>query len=73
MPFPKTVDELLTQGYQFQSLRRCRGKDCGRSIEMWTTPAGKVMPLDPETYQPHWATCPNAQDFKRSKQERGKG
>jgi hypothetical protein len=58
----------------------CRG--CGVYIEWILTPAGKNMPVDPaeitlvtaegkivKGFMPHWATCPQAQDFKRDKKK----
>ncbi len=55
----------------------CKG--CGKTIEWIRTPAGKQMPVDPglvtvvladgrvvRGHTPHWATCPKAQDFRRT-------
>lgn len=64
MPFPKTKDELTAAGYKYDNKSRCRG--CNSEIEWWITPKGKKMPLDPGTMEPHWGTCPQAQDFRRS-------
>ena len=38
---------------------------CNAAIFWVKTKAGKNMPLD-EDGQPHWGSCPNAKDFKRS-------
>lgn len=65
MPFPTSESALLDSGYQFQKLGRCKG--CGRDIEWWWTPRGKHMPLDPGTLEPHWSTCPQADDFRRGR------
>lgn len=63
MSFPKTDTELNQRGYKFKSKGRCTGEDCGAEIEWWETPKGKMIPLDPGTLEPHWATCPNADNF----------
>lgn len=44
----------------------CRG--CGAKI--WFTVSkktGKRIPVTAETGEPHWATCPNAADFRTRK------
>ena len=62
-------------------MKTCKG--CGAEIRWITTEAGKAMPLDAKPvnfyiqsgetwkmtqgYIVHWATCPNAKDFKRKK------
>lgn len=63
MPFPKTEEELKEAGYEFGNRSHCRG--CGAEIEWWTTPRDKRIPLDPGTMEAHWATCPNAGDFRK--------
>jgi hypothetical protein len=65
MAFPRTDTELHAQGYRFNSTGRCRG--CQAEIEWWDTPRGKFIPLDPGTLEPHWATCPKADEFKKTK------
>lgn len=57
MPFPKTDAELREKGYRFKETGRCRFEDCGEEIEWWETPAGRMIPLDPGTMEPHFATC----------------
>ena len=37
---------------------------CGAGIWWVQTKAGKAMPLNSDG-TPHWATCPNAREFKR--------
>lgn len=63
MPFPTTEAEFAAQGYKFTSRSHCRG--CGAEIEWWTTPKCKMIPLDPGTLEPHWATCANAEKFRK--------
>jgi len=65
MSFPKTLDDLRNSGYKFTGGANCRG--CGADIEWWQTPKGKRIPMDHGTANPHWAACPNAQDFRRPK------
>lgn len=59
----------------------CKG--CKQEIEWVKMPSGKRMPVDKkptivvvvedgqgravEGYQPHWATCPNADEFRRKR------
>ncbi|HEY6383449.1 MAG TPA: hypothetical protein VIY07_16805 [Pseudolabrys sp.] len=68
MPFPKTEDELKAQGYRFKDKARCRG--CNAVILWYETPNSKLMPLDPETLEPHWGSCPERDRFKKPKPER---
>jgi hypothetical protein len=42
--------------------------DCRKQIEMWRTPAGKMMPMSPtdaEHLQPHFADCVDAAKFRK--------
>jgi hypothetical protein len=70
MPFPQTMRELEDGGYRFNGHGRCRG--CGEHIEWWFTPEGGRMPFNmmPEAdSQPisHFATCPEAERFRKKK------
>lgn len=65
MPFPKTEADLKAQGYRFKDKALCRG--CHATIEWWTTPNGKLMPLDPGSCEPHWGSCPARDQFKKKK------
>jgi hypothetical protein len=70
MPFPQTREALKAAGYCFDNHARCRG--CGAEIEWYFSPKGSKMPFDlmPEETSPaitHFATCPNAEDFRRAK------
>jgi hypothetical protein len=66
--FPKTRHEMERAGYRLTSaLAICKG--CGAAIEWWKTKAGKSIPMNPAKSddaptEAHWATCPNAKDFK---------
>jgi len=64
MPFPQTLDELRSQGYKFEGESQCRG--CGVDIEWWITPNNKKMPCDYGTATPHWTTCPERDQFKKT-------
>lgn len=76
---PKSKEGLQDAGYVFDFETHCRA--CGALIEFWITPRGKRMPMDvipvkatDNFFAPvkeferiaHWASCPNAKDFRRS-------
>lgn len=63
--FPTTREELVAAGYEFERVTRCTGATCRRLIEFWRTPYGKRMPLDSPELTPHFATCPDVQEFRR--------
>lgn len=66
MAFPKILEELVQQGYKFENDSHCTG--CNASIEWWTTPRGKKMPLDVDeagNVVSHFVTCPKAKDFRK--------
>lgn len=65
MGFATTIEELIEKGYKHSGTANCRG--CGAAIEWWVTPKGKKIPMDHGTANPHWASCPNAQDFRKPK------
>jgi hypothetical protein len=67
MPFPKTETELAAAGYVFENTSKCNGQTCGATIAWYRTPAGKRMPLDEGTLEPHWGTCPDRDTFTRRK------
>ena len=59
-------EELEAAGYRYEGAGICKGESCGRLIEWWRTPKGKTIPLDPDTLEPHWSTCVNAKEFRKS-------
>lgn len=61
----KTEGDLTKAGYKFERRRRCYGRTCGAEIEEWRTPGGKMIPLDAGTLEPHFATCPDVEQFRR--------
>jgi hypothetical protein len=67
MRFPENITEMRTAGYQFLNESVCRG--CGDRIEWWKTPRGRLIPMDVTgdgECQAHWASCPNAREFRNS-------
>jgi hypothetical protein len=63
MSLPKTREALEAEGYIFLNEAKCRG--CGAEILWAKTAHGKRMPFDRETLEPHWATCPQAKEFRK--------
>lgn len=43
MPFPRTVEELKRDGYEYKGSGDCKG--CGVTVDWYRTPAGKTMPM----------------------------
>jgi hypothetical protein len=74
----KTRADLEAAGYKFDPTDeeglsvpvKCRG--CGAEIFWAKTPRGKRMPFDARTFEPHWATCPQAKEFRNGKPWKGK-
>jgi hypothetical protein len=67
MAFPRTEDELVKAGYEYENTRKCTGPTCGASIAWYRTPKGKRIPLDEGTLEPHWGSCPDADKFREKK------
>jgi hypothetical protein len=65
MPFPTTAKGFIEQGYTKKNTGTCRG--CGADLIWYLTPKGKAMPVETLTLEPHWAKCPNAEDFRKKK------
>jgi len=65
-----TLHDMKSAGYKFLGHHVCKG--CGADIEWWLTNNSKKICFDPmpksdhEPTTPHWATCPNADDFRRN-------
>ncbi len=58
-------EELEAAGYRFVNTSRCYGQDCGAEIDWYETPKGRKMPLDPDTLEPHFGSCPNVKEFRQ--------
>jgi hypothetical protein len=72
MPFPATREALKSAGYRFDNHARCRG--CHAEIEWWFTPKGGKMPFDlmqedSSAATSHFATCPDAEEFRRGRRD----
>ena len=65
MPFPRTETELAEQGYKYQRTEKCKGPMCGAMIAWFLTPKGRWIPLTEGTLEPHWATCPDKDKFRK--------
>lgn len=63
----KTKDELRAAGYVYTNTRKCAGKTCGMQIETWLTPNKATMVLNVSDLQPHFAVCPDLQQFRYPK------
>jgi hypothetical protein len=63
----KSTEQLYDAGYRLVRIGTCRSPNCGRKIEFWQTPKGKLIPLDSGTFEPHWASCVDAAKFRRAK------
>ena len=63
MSFPRTEAELAAQGYKYTGSGKC--KACKADIAWYKTPMGKSIPLDEGTMEPHWSTCPRAEEFRK--------
>jgi hypothetical protein len=69
---PKTRKDLEAAGYKFDQAdeeglppAKCRG--CDAEILWARTPRGNRMPFDVGTFEVHWVTCPEAQQFRKPK------
>jgi hypothetical protein len=69
----KTQKDLEAAGYRFEQLDEqgwpiwfpCKG--CGARIVWAKTARGKRVPFDVATFDPHWANCPEAKQFRKPK------
>ena len=71
MPFPATKAAMLEAGYKYLVNKTC---PCGDSMELWLTPNGATMPMNPmreadAKAESHFATCPKAAQFRRAKKD----
>jgi hypothetical protein len=54
-----TATELCAKGYRFRGHGVCASCVCKAKIDWYATPAGKLIPLDPDSLKPHVIRCPN--------------
>jgi hypothetical protein len=69
MPFPATRAALIEAGYTYQTNKTC---PCGAAMQLWLTPSGAMMPMNPmqsddDKAESHFATCVKAAQFRRQK------
>jgi hypothetical protein len=62
--------DLVYAGFKFEKSKHCIGPHCGMLIHWYTTPKGKLIPLDQKTFVPHFATCPDRALFARLRRAR---
>lgn len=63
-PYKNRAD-LEAAEFRYEGLGHCMGPRCGEQIEWWRTKRGKAIPLNPETKEPHFATCVEAERFRK--------
>ena len=68
MAFPRTLNDMIPSGYQFDNHAECKG--CGDFIEWWITPSGKKIPMNPmsagsDSATAHWSTCTEQDQFRK--------
>jgi hypothetical protein len=69
MPFPATKRLLIEAGYQYLTDKTC---PCGARMELWRTPNGMSIPMNPmdspdAEAESHFASCPKAEQFRRKR------
>lgn len=70
MAFPANRVEMVERGYSLFERTTCRG--CSVPMEFWNTPNGHKMPMNPmpddhTAAVSHYATCPDANSFRKKK------
>ncbi len=67
--FPATRSQVEVAGYAWQFSRPC--KRCGKHLEFYRTPAGRLAPLEMTITNGNWlfishfSTCPYAHEFRK--------
>lgn len=69
MPFPATRRLMEEAGYSFAGKKTC---PCGDPMELYRTPKGELLPMNPmpnpdSKAESHFATCSKAAQFRRKK------
>lgn len=73
MNFPADRKQLELAGYVQQKNMSRPCKRCGADLEFWTTPLGKLAPLEVIKYGSAWMlvshfeTCPYAAEFRKNR------
>lgn len=67
MPEPKTSRYWSDRGFQFFSLGNCDA--CGAPVEFWNK-GNQLFPIDKDTMETHYASCPNAKQFRQEQRLR---
>lgn len=62
MPEPKTIRYWITKGYNFSSLSNCPA--CGIPVEIWISPVGAEIFLDPKDLETHFSSCSKAHEYR---------
>lgn len=57
----------ITFMYSGETLRRCKEPGCGRLIFFVRTESGRMMPVDYETKESHFAHCIKAKQFRKKR------
>lgn len=70
MPQPKTAEYWRAQGYTLSPLQsQCHG--CYLIVDVWVKDqSGLTVMVNPDTFEPHWASCPNAKQFRTEQNRR---
>lgn len=62
--------DLVYAGFKYEKKNFCTGPHCATQIYWYRSPKGKLFPVDPKTFVPHFATCPDRALFRRLARER---
>lgn len=63
MPFPKTDEEREKAGYRRAFSSRCIL--CKWPVYWWEDRDGMRIPINEVSGEPHWKTCPKAEEFRK--------
>lgn len=57
-----------TRAERLRHAVKCRHPACGAMLLFEPTPNGKRMPMDAETGEPHWKSCPGSAEFRKGRE-----
>lgn len=75
-PMVVRIGKASTVECLFEREDACRGPNCGARVLWARTPQGRWMIVDPDPggnddaaveFEPHWASCPDREFFRRRK------